>query len=183
MVTDLPDYTKYIAPNPAVPESAVGPTYVAEYDSDPEDLVDETKGPLLIDIKGRLYVRLYGMDAEDGSLPIIPRPKGGILAKGSVTSTSSYATVATRTVTNAKTLQLAKIVISCSKAAWVQFRWDGTAFSAERLIDDQSILIEHFPWDYYPMPGNGSKSFDVQAKYESQAGTVNVEIVGEEVTA
>jgi len=138
LVRGLPDYTRYIVNNPAVPPGDQG--------------------------------------------PVIPRPKGGILAKGSVTSTSSYATVASRTVTNAKTFQLAKIVVSASKAAWVKYRWNAADISAERLIDDQSILIEHFPWDYYDMDGDGSKAFDVQAKYDVQAGTVNVEIVGEEVT-
>jgi len=170
-----------VIPAPEIPPIEVGVIDVAEYDLTPEDLTDGKRGPLLVDVKGRPYVRLYQIDAEDGSLPVIPRPKGGILAKGSITSAAAYATVATRTVTSDKTFQLSKIVISAQKAAWVKYRWAGSDISAERLLDDKTILIEHFPWDYYAMLGDGAKAFDVQAKYDSEAGTVNVEIVGEEV--
>ena len=113
---------------------------------------------------------------------MIPRPKGGILEKGSVTATAAYTSVASRTVTSGKTFQLSKIVISAEKAAWVKYLWAGSDISAERLLDDKTILIEHFPWNYKEMVGDGTKKFDVQAKYYSAAGTVNAEIVGEEVT-
>lgn len=137
-MTDLPDYTRYVAPNIDIP------------------------------------------DIEQG--PVIPRPMGGILAKGSVTTTSAYQTVASRVVTDALEFQLSKLMISAKKAAWIKWRWNGTTISAERLLDDKTILIEHFPWDYYFMLGDAAKAFDVQAKYDSEAGTLNVEIVGEEVT-
>ena len=112
---------------------------------------------------------------------MIPRPKGGILEKGSVTTTAAYTTVASRTVTSGKTFQLSKIVVSAEKAAWVKYRWAAVDISVERLIDGKCILFEHFPWNYYTMIGDGSKAFDVQAKYYSEAGKVNAEIVGEEV--
>lgn len=120
-------------------------------------------------------------DSDQGK--VIPRPKGGILQKGDVTTSGTYQTVAEVTVTLEKQFQLAKIVVSAQKAAWVKFRWDGSDISAERELDDITILIEHFPWDYYEMVGDGSKKFDVQAKQDSEAGTLNVEIVGEEVDA
>ena len=113
---------------------------------------------------------------------MIPRPKGGILEKGSITTTVAYTTVASRTVTSGKTFQLSKIVISAEKAAWAKCRWAGSDISCERLLDDKTILIEHFPWNYHAMLGDGTKAFEVQAKYYSAAGTVNVEIVGEEFT-
>ena len=112
---------------------------------------------------------------------MIPRPKGGILEKGSITTTAAYTTVASRTVTSGKTFQLSKVVVSAEKAAWIKYRWADTDISAERLLDDKTILIEHFPWDYKEMVGDGTKAFEVQAKYYSEAGTVNVEIVGEEI--
>ena len=114
---------------------------------------------------------------------VIPKPKGGVLEKDSVTTTSSYQTVASHIVTDEKTFQLSKVVISASKAAWIVYRWNNAVISAERNLDDKTIVIEHFPWDYYTMLGDGSKAFDVQAKYDSEAGTVNVEIVGEEVSS
>jgi len=142
--------------------------------------------PATIETLSGKFVRVKGpaTDAVPVSLAdqeIIVRPKGGILAKGSITSAAAYATVATRTVTSGKQFQLSKIVVSASKAAWVKFRWNAADISAERNLDDKTLLIEHFPWDYYEMDGDGAKAFDVQAKYDSEAGTVNVEIVGEEV--
>lgn len=226
MSADLPDYHSYVTPVTVnIPPGETPQTWIAKYQSAPADLPDNSLGPLLIDIKGRLYVVQYEKDrtvetasgkfvrvkgpgtdevpatvetlagkfvrvkgAATDEIPvtlslqeIIPRPKGGILAKGSVTTTASYATVATRTVTNGMSFQLSKIVISTSKAAWVKYRWNAVDISAERNLDDKTILIEHFPWNYYIMLGDGAKAFDVQAKYDSEAGTVNVEIVGEEV--
>lgn len=110
------------------------------------------------------------------------RPKGGTIDKGAVTSTASYATVATRTITNLKQFQLSKIVISTTKAIWAKFRWNGTAISCERYLSDGALLLEHFPLNYYEMIGDASKAFDVQIKWETEAGTVNCEIVGEEYT-
>jgi hypothetical protein len=112
---------------------------------------------------------------------VIPRPVGGILQKGSITTTSTYQTVASHVPTGKKTFQLTKIVISASKASWFKFRWNGADISSERLMDDKTIVIEHFPWDYADMVGDGSKSFDVQAKYDSESGACKVEIVGEEL--
>lgn len=110
------------------------------------------------------------------------RPMGGIISKGTATTTASYATIATRTVTTGKSFQVAKIVVSSTKAAFYKLRWNGTDISSERHMDDGTIAIEHFPWNYYTMAGDGAKAFDVQAKYDTEAGTTTVEIDGEEVT-
>lgn len=128
------------------------------------------------------YVIPVDIEIPAGREPtFIPRPKGGVLEKDSATTTASYATVVSHVVTDGTDFQLSKIVVSAEKATWIKFRWNGSDISAERLLDDKTILIEHFPWDYYDMGGDGAKAFDVQAKYDSEAGTVNVEIVGEEV--
>jgi hypothetical protein len=181
MPSDLPDYTKLISVNVAIPEVEVGPVNVGWYKAAPADLPDGTRGPLLTDVKGRLIVVQYEKDRTITDGQIKPRPKGGIVAKGSITSAAAYATVASRTVTNLKQFQLAKVVISAEKAAWFKYRWAGVDISCERLMDDKTIVLEHFPWDYYTMTGDGAKAFEVQAKYYSEAGTVNAEIVGEEV--
>jgi len=117
---------------------------------------------------------------DDAGTTIIS-PKGGVLTKGAAETTAAYATFASHVVTTLKKFQLSKIVVSAETAAWVRFRWNGTVISAERLMDDITILIEHFPYDYYAMLGDGTKAFDIQAKYDTAAGTMNVEIVGEEV--
>lgn len=178
---DLPDYHEYVVAAPEIPPIEVGAINIAEYDLTPEDLPDGERGPLLVDIKGRLYVVQHEKDRTISSGQIKIRPKGGVLEKDSITSAAAYATVASRVVTDGTDFQLSKIVVSAEKAAWIKYRWGGTDISCERLLDDKTILIEHFPWDYEDMEGDGVKAFDVQAKYESEAGTVNAEIVGEEV--
>jgi len=115
--------------------------------------------------------------------PVIPRPKGGVLKKGSVTTTASYQTVASHVVTNGKTFQLAKILVSCDTDVMFKLRWNGADISAEVYVPAKVPFTDWFPWDYYAMVGDGVKIFDIQAKYPSggSAGTCHVEIVGEEV--
>jgi len=119
--------------------------------------------------------------AESLQAELRPRPKGGILETGSDTTAAAYATIASVTVTDDKDFQLSKVVVSTEYAAWIKYRWAGADISCERLMDEKTILLEHFPWDYEDMEGDGAKAFDVQAKYYEEAGKVNVEIVGEEV--
>ena len=114
--------------------------------------------------------------------PVIPRPKGGVLEAGSITSSATYQTVAEATITKDKQFHLSKIVVSCEDAAWIIIRWAGTQIGCARLLDDKTVLIEHFPWDYYKMLGDGAKKVEIQAKQYDTAGTVEAELVGEEVT-
>lgn len=130
---------------------------------------------------------LYFVPAPDVTIPeagpTIPRPKGGVLEKGSITTTGSYQTVASHVVTDGKKFQLAKIIVSCNKDVVYRLLWNGTAISAEIYVAGTIPFPDWFPWDYYTMIGNGTKTFAVQAKYptDGEAGTCNVEIVGEEV--
>lgn len=115
--------------------------------------------------------------------PAIPRPKGGILKKGSVTTTASYQTVASHVVTNTKSFQLAKIIVSCDTDVMYKLRWNGVDKSAEIIVPANTPFTDWFPWDYLTMTGDGVKAFDIQVKFPSggSAGTYNAEIVGEEV--
>lgn len=202
-MADLPDYTKYVALNVDIPESDVGPANVGIYESAPADLPDGTRAPLLTDIKGRLivvqyekdrtvetlagkFVRIKGFASDEVPITIsgqdiIPRPKGGFRASGEITSGAAYATVATRTVTSGKKFQVSKILVSVEKAAWIIHRWNASQVGCARLLDDKTTLIEHFPYDNFNLLGDGAKAFDVQAKQYSEAGLVDVEVVGEEV--
>jgi len=61
---DMPDYHMYVVPvNVAIPVGQTGISDIGEYDLTPEDLPDGSRGPLLLDIKGRLYVILYNSTA------------------------------------------------------------------------------------------------------------------------
>ncbi|TKJ25411.1 MAG: hypothetical protein CEE41_04355 [Hadesarchaea archaeon B3_Hades] len=176
-----PKFTRTVAVTVEIEEAEVGPVNVARYQVTPGDLTDGDRAPLLADIKGRAIVKIIQDVASELQGELRPRPKGGILEKGAETTTDTYATIASVTVTADKDFQLSKVVVSAEYAAWIKYRWAGADISCERLMDDKTILLEHFPWDYEDMEGDGAKVFDVQAKYYEEEGTVSVEIVGEEV--
>jgi len=183
MAGDLPDYTKLISVNVEIPEVEVGPVNVGRYIAAPSDLPDGTRTPVLTDVKGRLIIVQYEKDRTITDGQIKPKPKGGILEKGSVTTTAAYATVATHTVTNLKTFQLAKILVTCNEDVMYQLRWAGAVISAEVYVSGGLPFTDWFPWDYKEMTGDGAKAFDIQVKYPTggSAGTCHAEIVGEEV--
>jgi len=114
---------------------------------------------------------------------VIPLPKGGILKKGSVTTTNTYQTIASHVVTSAKTFKLTKILISCDQDVMYQLRWAGTGISAEVLVMAKIPFTDWFPYAYYDMLGDGLKVVDIRVKYPSggSAGICNVELVGQEV--
>ena len=183
MPTDLPDYTSYITITTEIPEEETGPVNVGMYKATLVDLEDLERTPLITDIKGRLLV--YVAQPTPGTLQaeVIARPKGGILEKNSVTTTDTYATVATRTVTDGKTFQLAKVLVSCPEDVMFKIRWDGDDIGAEVYVTGGIPFTDWFPWDYYEMAGDGAKAVDIQVKYptDGAAATCHAELVGEEV--
>lgn len=118
------------------------------------------------------------------NLPVIPRPKGGVIGKGDITTAADYATVAEVVITNGKQFQLTKILISCTEDVQYKLVWDTTTISAEVIVPADTPFTDWFPWDYYLMLGDGSKKFKIQAKYPTggSAGTCHAEFNGEEVT-
>ena len=132
------------------------------------------------------YTRMIAVNVDiavEAPFYVIPRPMGGKIAKGNITTTDSYQTVAELTVTNAKTFQLAKILISCDQDIMYKIRWNGTDISTEVYVPAGTPFTDWFPWDYYTMLGDGTKKIDVRAKYPSggYGGTCYAEINGEEV--
>lgn len=114
---------------------------------------------------------------------VVPLPKGGIIVKGSVTTTDTYQTIASYTVTSLKTFKLTKILVSCDQDVMYQLRWAGIAISAEVLVMAKIPFTDWFPYDYYTMLGDGLKEVDIQVKYPSggSAGTCHAEILGQEM--
>jgi len=204
-MTDLPDYTRYIAVNVEIPPSESGPSYVGKYQVAPADLTDGQLAAMLLDIKGRLYVipyekdrtvetltgkfvRIKGFDTDHVKVAyvstpsIIPKPEGAIPTKGSLAATSgTYQNVVAYTVTNTKTFHLSKIVCSCDQDSWVKILWDGSDVSVEYLITAGFPFTDWFPWDWQNMQGDGVKQVVIQGKQKTTSGVIYGEIVGEEV--
>ena len=57
MSPGLPKFTRYMNVNVQIPEAEAGPVNVGRYLSVPTDLTDKERGPLLVDVKGRLIVK------------------------------------------------------------------------------------------------------------------------------
>jgi len=182
---DLPDYHEYVTPvSIEVPPAQIPVSWVAKYQSVPADLPDGETGPLLVDVKGRLYVRLYGAEVDQDKPGVIPRPMGGVQEKGTVTTTDTFQTVASKVVSTGKKFQLAKILVGCSEDVEFQLRWDGSVVCGPVTLSGKIPFTDWFPWNYKEMIGDGSKAVDIQARYPSggSAGSCYGEIVGEEVT-
>lgn len=130
------------------------------------------------------YVKLIAIDV---SIPenelVIPRPKGGITETGAYTTTASLAEALAHVVTDLMSFQLAKITLSCDKDFAYQLYWNGAPIGAEVSIPANTPFTDWFPWDYADMDGNGVKKFAIWAKYptDGEAGTLNLEINGEEI--
>lgn len=124
----------------------------------------------------------FSVDIPDVQIgPVIPRPKGGVSEKGTATTTATYATVVEYAVTNGKAFQLAKITVACKENTWIKIRWNSADISIEYLVSGAVPFTDWFPWDWKTISGDGAKKIDIQAKYDSAAGDVYAEIVGEEV--
>lgn len=114
---------------------------------------------------------------------VIPKPLGTTKAKGSATTTPDYATIAEIAVAKDKTFHLAKVVVSCSEDVMFKLLWDEEDISPEYYVMGKLPFTDWFPWSWHPCVGDGSKKFELQAKYPpgGTAGVVNAEICGEEV--
>ncbi len=138
----------------------------------------------LPDYTTEIVISLTMQEQDLTNLPVIPRPKGGVLAKGDITTGASYVSVAEAVITSGKQFQITKILVSCTKDVQYKLVWDSTDIGAEVIVPATVPFTDWFPWDYYLMLGNGSKKIQLQAKYPTggEAGTCHAEINGEEIT-
>lgn len=111
----------------------------------------------------------------------IPRPKGGVLESDSGETTPSFLGYAERVVTDGYKFHPSKVVISVEKASLVRYRWHDAYIGAPRFLDDMTTLLEHFPYNWYEMEGNGLKAFTIYATSLSETGDIHSEISGEEI--
>ena len=113
---------------------------------------------------------------------VIPKPSVNTKARGSATTNSDYATIAEIVVAKDKTFHLAKVVVSCPEDVMFKIVWDGEDISVEYYVMGKLPFTDWFPWGWHPCVGDGSKKFELQAKYPlgGTAETVHAEICGEE---
>ena len=131
------------------------------------------------------YVRFMTINVEvpaSEQAPVIPRPKGGSKAKGSVTTTANYQEVCSITPVNGKALQLAKSLVSCDQDVMYKLQWNGVDIGPEIYVPGTFPFTDWYPWDYETMSGDGAKKLALLAKYPTggAAGTCYGELVGEE---
>ena len=118
---------------------------------------------------------------------MIARPKGGVRETDSVTTTLAWQVVVTYTVPAGVVsdwkFELAKILVSCPNDVLYRLRWNGVVISPEVYVTGGIPFTDWFPWDYYPMTGDGTSTFKIQV-YDPTGAAVDIchaEIVGEDV--
>jgi len=114
---------------------------------------------------------------------MIARPKGGVLETDSVTTTAAYQTVVEYTVLEDWKFELAKILVSCPEDVMYRLRWGAVVISAEVYVTGGIPFTDWFPWNYYYMRGDGSRTFNIQVMFPAGgvAAVCHAEIVGEYV--
>jgi len=122
------------------------------------------------------------------------RPKGGIpeavlyvgdRKRGSEElNTATWTTIIRITPLTDWKLELAKILVSCPDDIIYRLVWAGTVISAAEIYVTGGIpFTDWFPWNYYPerMRGDGSRTFELQARSIAGTPTCHAEMVGEYV--
>jgi len=122
---------------------------------------------------------------------MIARPKGGVLVTAYDDTTAGWALlgdgtdhVAEYTVPSADwKFELAKILVSCPNDVLYRLRWGAVVISAEVYVTGGIPFTDWFPWDYYTMRGDGTRTFNIQVMFPAggAAAVCHAEIVGEYV--
>ena len=107
---------------------------------------------------------------------VVAKPKGSKRTKGSeTTNTTTFTTISKYE----GAMQLAKILVSGTKAHYIQLIIDGKKEDADiddYVVSDDFTLIDWFPYgDEYA----ASRSVEIQAKAETSGSVVKATIVGE----
>ena len=117
----------------------------------------------------------------------IARPKGGVRVPGSIninTAWADYRTVVEYLVPSADVkFELAKVLVSCPSDVMYRLQWGAVVISAAVYVTGGIPFTDWFPWDYYPMTGDGTSTFKIQV-YDPTGAAVDIchaEIVGEDV--
>ena len=121
---------------------------------------------------------------------VIPKPIGAVRDYGSVTTTSSYVTVAKIKPRQGTKFKLTKIIVSCPEDVLCKLRWAGQDLGPEVYVMAKLPFTDWFPYgfktkDGKDLTGDGSQLIELQVKYPSggTAATCFGEISGDEEAA
>lgn len=109
------------------------------------------------------------------------RPKGGKLIVADDNTLDEMFAIVSYVIPLGKTFNLAKTTISVEKATYIAIAWDMELIAAIRMLDDMSILIDHYPKDYAPMVGDDNKAFEIYCWQVEESGQISVDVSGEEI--
>lgn len=119
-----------------------------------------------------------------GSSPeVIARPKGDKRAYNTdaITTSDTYQKVCELVVTEGKTFDLAYFGCGCDKDIWIKLLWSGEKITPEIPVMGKTMPQFWVPSEYKKVVGDGTKKFELQVKWVTEAGSAFGEIVGEEV--
>lgn len=113
---------------------------------------------------------------------VIAHPTGDLTEEGTgvATNTSTYISIVSRTVTDAKKYLLGKIEVPMVNAHWVQIEVDGSVVKTY-YAGAEDTFVMFYLWDEVSLSGNGTKKVDVKAKAVDTGETLYGYMTGEEV--
>lgn len=113
---------------------------------------------------------------------VIAHPTGDLTEEGTgiATNTTTYTSIVSRTVTDAKKYHLGKIEVPMVNAHMVQIEVDGSVVKTYYAVKGDTFVMFYL-WKEVSLIGNGTKKVDVKAKAISTGETLYGYMTGEEV--
>lgn len=117
-----------------------------------------------------------------GDVNVIAHPTGELTEEGAgvATNTTTYTSIVSRTVTDAKKYHLGKVEIPMVYAHWVQIEVDGSVVKTY-YAGTEDMFIMFYLYNEVSLSGNGTKKVDVKAKAVDTVETLYGYMSGEEV--
>lgn len=167
MTDDNPDWTKEVkvyVESPAIP---AGPFEVVQ------DTYNDLKANVTQAAKDRTIT---------GNVNVISHPTGELTEKsaGVATNTSTFVSVVSRTVTDAKKYHLGKIEVPMVNAHWIAIVVDDVGVKSY-YAGKADTYVMFYLYNEVSLTGNGTKKVDVKAKAVSTGETLYGYMSGEEV--
>jgi len=118
---------------------------------------------------------------------VIPKPTGALRHYASLTTTSSYQTVAKIKPHQGMKFKLTKIIVSCSEDVMFQLYWQKQDLGPETFVMAKLPFTDWYPYGYRTkedkdLVGDGSAEIELKVKYPSggTAATCYGELSGDE---
>lgn len=111
---------------------------------------------------------------------VIAHPTGEIETKGTGVDTSGggVVTLAEHTIVTGKIYHICNLSVSSETPHWIFLHIGGA--EKRRYYLEEGLLIDWFPWGWYPLMGTGSNKIELKAQKDNGGETLYGDFCGEE---